>query len=148
MHPFGEILNNRLLLISVLASFLAQFLKLLILFVRVRKLELRVLFETGGMPSSHSALVAALATGIGQSQGWDTPAFAIASVMAFIVMYDAAGIRFAAGKQAKVINQIIFEMFEDDHVLTGDPLKELLGHTPAQVLMGAILGISLMLVLQ
>jgi acid phosphatase family membrane protein YuiD len=99
-----------------------------------------VLFETGGMPSSHSALVSALATGIGRTQGWDTPQFAIATVFAFIVMYDAAGIRRAAGKQAKVLNQIMVEVFEEEQ----DPLKELLGHTPAQVVAGSVLGVLLM----
>jgi hypothetical protein len=92
------------------------------------------------MPSSHSALVSALATGIGRTQGWDTPQFAIATVFAFIVMYDAAGIRRAAGKQAKVLNQIMVEVFEEEH----DPLKELLGHTPVQVVAGSVLGILLM----
>jgi uncharacterized protein len=144
MHPLGEILDNRVLLVSLSASLSAQLLKLLLVYIQSREFKPHVLFETGGMPSSHSALVAALATGIGRSQGWGTPQFAIASVFAFIVMYDAAGIRLAAGKQAKVLNQIIVEVFEEDHALTVDPLKELLGHTPIQVLVGAILGILLM----
>ena len=140
LHPVGEILDNQVLLIALCSSLTAQILKILIELAQSRQVRLKILFETGGMPSSHSALVSALATGIGRTQGWDTPQFAIATVFAFIVMYDAAGIRRAAGKQAKVLNQIMVEMFEEEH----DPLKELLGHTPVQVVAGSILGISLM----
>jgi uncharacterized protein len=144
LHPVGEILDNNVLLIALSASISAQILKLLIDLFHSKQLRFHLLFETGGMPSSHSALVAALATGIGRTQGWDTPQFAIATVFAFIVMYDAAGIRLAAGKQAKVLNQIIVEVFEEDRATEFDPLKELLGHTPMQVLAGAILGVLLM----
>lgn len=140
LHPVGEILDNHVLLIALCSSLTAQILKLFIELAQFRKVRFKVLFETGGMPSSHSALVSALAAGIGRTQGWDTPQFAIATVFAFIVMYDAAGIRRAAGKQAKVLNQIMVEVFEEEH----DPLKELLGHTPAQVVAGSILGVLLM----
>ena len=140
LHPVGEILDNQVLLIALCSSLTAQILKLFIELAQFRQLRFKIMFETGGMPSSHSALVSALATGIGLTQGWDTPQFAIATVFAFIVMYDAAGIRRAAGKQAKVLNQIMVEVFEEEH----DPLKELLGHTPAQVVAGSILGILLM----
>ncbi len=140
IHPVGEILDNQVLLIALCSSLTAQLLKLFIELAQFRKIRFKVLFETGGMPSSHSALVSALAVGIGRTQGWDTPQFAIATVFAFIVMYDAAGIRRAAGKQAKVLNQIMVEVFEEEQ----DPLKELLGHTPAQVVAGSILGVFLM----
>ncbi|MBD2176178.1 divergent PAP2 family protein [Pseudanabaena sp. FACHB-1998] len=140
LHPVGEILDNQVLLIALCSSLTAQILKLFIELAQFRRVRFKVLFETGGMPSAHSALVSALAAGIGRTQGWDTPQFAIATVFAFIVMYDAAGIRRAAGKQAKVLNQIMVEVFEEEH----DPLKELLGHTPAQVVAGSILGILLM----
>lgn len=140
IHPVGEILDNQVLLIALCSSLTAQILKLFIELAQFRRIRFKVLFETGGMPSSHSALVSALATGIGSTQGWDTPQFAIATVFAFIVMYDAAGIRRAAGKQAKVLNQIMVEVFEEEH----DPLKELLGHTPAQVVAGSVLGVFLM----
>jgi hypothetical protein len=140
IHPVGEILDNQVLLIALCSSLTAQLLKLFIELAQFRRVRFKVLFETGGMPSSHSALVSALAVGIGRTQGWDTPQFAIATVFAFIVMYDATGIRLAAGKQAKVLNQIMVEVFEEEH----DPLKELLGHTPVQVVAGSILGIFLM----
>ena len=140
IHPVGEILDNQVLLIALCSSLTAQLLKVFIELAQFGKVRPKVMFETGGMPSSHSALVSALATGIGRTHGWDTPQFAIATVFAFIVMYDAAGIRRAAGKQAKVLNQIMVEVFEEEH----DPLKELLGHTPVQVVAGSILGIFLM----
>jgi Uncharacterized protein conserved in bacteria len=105
------------------------------------KVNVRVLVETGGMPSAHSALVAALATGVGQTVGWASPDFAIALVFAIIVMYDAAGVRQAAGKQARILNQIIDEFFNEDHHFNEDRLKELLGHTPFQVIVGSILGV-------
>ncbi|NJK35216.1 MAG: divergent PAP2 family protein [Oscillatoriales cyanobacterium SM2_2_1] len=139
LHPISEVLTNHVLLIALGASLAAQSLKVLIEAFRSRQLRWQLLFETGGMPSSHSALVSALATGIGRTQGWGTPQFAIATVFAFIVMYDAAGVRLAAGQQAKVINQIMVEFFDPDPPF--DPLKELLGHTPSQVVVGASLGV-------
>ncbi|MEL6246447.1 MAG: divergent PAP2 family protein, partial [Cyanobacteria bacterium J06627_15] len=91
---------------------------------------------------SHSALVTALAMGVGQTLGWASPAFAVTSVFAVIVMYDAAGVRQAAGKQAKVLNQIVDELFTE-HELQEDRLKELLGHTPVQVIAGSMLGVAI-----
>jgi acid phosphatase family membrane protein YuiD len=135
------LLHNKVLWIALSASLVAQLIKVGIETVRRRTLRLQVFFETGGMPSSHSALVSALATGVGMTQGWDSSLFAIACVFAVIVMYDATGIRRAAGQQAQVLNQIVVEVFED---APPDPLKELLGHTPVQVLVGAIVGIVLM----
>lgn len=95
------------------------------------------------MPSAHSALVSALATGVGQESGWDSNQFAIATLFAVIVMYDAAGVRQAAGKQARILNQIIDELFQEGHKFNEDRLKELLGHTPFQVIVGLFLGISI-----
>jgi uncharacterized protein len=141
MQDFGAIVNNRVLLIALIACFLAQALKLVVDVAKNRKLNVRVLVETGGMPSAHSALVTALATGVGQTVGWDSTQFAIATIFAVIVMYDAAGVRQAAGKQARVLNQIIDEFFKD-HQWSEDRLKELLGHTPFQVIVGSILGVT------
>jgi uncharacterized protein len=143
MQDFGDIIHNQVLLVSLVACFIAQGLKLLFDIGKNGKLNFRVLVESGGMPSSHSALVAALATSVGQTLGWASPEFAIAVVFAFIVMYDAAGVRQAAGKQARVLNQIIDEFFQGEHQFTEDRLKELLGHTPVQVIVGSILGIAI-----
>lgn len=93
------------------------------------------------MPSAHSALVTSLACGIGQTLGWASPMFAATSVFAIIVMYDAAGVRQAAGKQARVLNQIIDELFQEKPEFNEDRLKELLGHTPFQVIAGSALGV-------
>ncbi len=141
MQDFGNIINNQVLLVALVACVTAQALKLVADFGKNRKVNMRVLVETGGMPSAHSALVTALATGVGQTVGWSSPEFAIAFVFAIIVMYDAAGVRQAAGKQARILNQIIDEFFQEDHQFNEARLKELLGHTPFQVIVGSILGI-------
>ncbi len=143
MQDFGKILDNRVLLVALVACLIAQASKLVIELFKNRKVNLRVLVTTGGMPSAHSALVTALATGIGQTIGWASPEFAIATVFAIIVMYDAAGVRQAAGKQARLLNQMIDELFNDGHQFSEDRLKELLGHTPVQVIVGSVLGVTI-----
>ena len=141
MQDFSHIINNQALLVALLACFLAQGLKLVIELIKHGKVSIRFLFSTGGMPSAHSALVGALATSVGQAQGWDTTEFAIASIFAVIVMYDAAGVRQAAGKQARILNQILDEMYQGKD-FNEERLKELLGHTPFQVFVGLALGIG------
>ncbi|WP_017302090.1 divergent PAP2 family protein [Nodosilinea nodulosa] len=143
MDSISDILNNHVLIVALIACLTAQVLKAIIELVRHRKLNLRVMVGTGGMPSAHSALVTALACGIGQTLGWASPLFAATSVFSIIVMYDAAGVRQAAGKQAKVLNQIIDELFQEKPELREDRLKELLGHTPFQVIAGSILGVMI-----
>ncbi|KAM3100897.1 divergent PAP2 family protein [Phormidesmis sp. 146-12] len=143
MQDFGTILDNRVLLIALVACLIAQATKLLVELVVNQKVNLKVLVESGGMPSSHAALVAALAAGVGQTSGWASSEFAIATVFAIIVMYDAAGVRRAAGKQAQILNQMIDEFFQGEHQFTEERLKELLGHTPVQVIVGSILGIAI-----
>jgi uncharacterized protein len=145
MQNLGDIIFNWVLLVSFAASLTAQLLKLMVEFAINRKINFRVLVETGGMPSSHSALVTALATGVGMSSGWDSVEFAIATVFAIIVMYDAAGVRQAAGKQARILNQIVDEMFQENPEFNEDRLKELLGHTPVQVIAGSVLGVAIAL---
>ena len=141
MQSFASVLNNHALIVSLLSCVLAQLSKVVVELIYHGKLNFRVIFESGGMPSSHSALVTALATDIGLRKGLDSGEFAIATVFAIIVMYDAAGVRQAAGKQAKILNQMIEELFAGDHHLTEIHLKELLGHTPFQVVIGSIMGI-------
>ncbi len=143
MQDIGNILDNRVLLVALVACVIAQLLKLIIEVIRNRKLDVRVLVTTGGMPSSHSALVTALATGVGQTIGWSSSEFALATVFAIIVMYDAAGVRQAAGKQARILNQMIDELFYEHPEFNQDRLKELLGHTPFQVIAGSALGITI-----
>jgi acid phosphatase family membrane protein YuiD len=139
----NNILHNQVLVIALLACVMAQVLKVPIELVKNRKFNLRYLVTTGGMPSSHSAFVGALAAGVGQTVGWESPEFAIAVIFAIIVMYDAAGVRQAAGKQARILNQIIDEFFTEDHQFNEARLKELLGHTPFQVIVGLGLGVAI-----
>jgi uncharacterized protein len=133
-------LNWKYLLPPILAWSIAQVTKVAYMSIRQRRLNLRVLAEMGGMPSSHSAIVAGLATGIGRIDGVGSPLFAIALIFSFVVMYDAAGVRRAAGRQAAILNRLV----EDLVAMRGiheERLRELLGHTPVEVLVGAALGI-------
>lgn len=143
MQGFDAFIHNETIWVSVFACILAQISKLFVELVQHQKITVKTLTTTGGMPSSHSALVGALATGVGLNMGWGSEEFAIASIFAGIVMYDAAGVRQAAGKQAKILNQIIDELFQEEHNLNGERLKELLGHTPVQVIVGLIMGIGI-----
>ncbi|ESR60845.1 hypothetical protein KPL70_003861 [Citrus sinensis] len=105
-----------------------------------KRWDSKKMLDSGGMPSSHSATVSALAVAIGLQEGSGSPSFAIAVVLACIVMYDASGVRLHAGRQAELLNQIVCE-FPPDHPLSSvRPLRELLGHTPLQVVAGGILG--------
>jgi uncharacterized protein len=143
MQDFGKILDNHVLVIALIACLMAQLAKILVEFVKHGKVNVRVLVTTGGMPSAHSALVTSLAAGVGQTAGWDSPNFAIAAIFAVIVMYDAAGVRQAAGKQARILNQMIDELFREHPTFSEDRLKELLGHTPFQVIVGSVLGVTI-----
>ena len=130
------------LLIAIAAWAVAQGLKLLIAAAVYRKFDITYLTTGGGMPSSHSALVCAAAVSCGMSTGFDSPVFAVAAVMAFIVMYDAANVRRETGEQAKVLNYILRNWGEVRPEEFEDELKELIGHTPFQVAMGAVLGVA------
>ncbi|MEM8777361.1 MAG: divergent PAP2 family protein [Cyanobacteria bacterium P01_G01_bin.49] len=144
MEQFETIFQNKILLASLLACFSAQGLKVIVELIRFQKINFRFLVTTGGMPSAHSALVGALATGVGLTEGWESAEFAIAILFAIIVMYDAAGVRQAAGKQAQILNRLLDEFLHDTHHLNAEErLKELLGHTPFQVFVGLAWGISI-----
>ena len=135
---FIYILDNAVLAWGLAACGLAQFLKLFVeLFVN-RSWRPSVLIETGGMPSSHSALVTGTAAGIGLQLGFNDPVFALASIIAFIVMYDASGIRRSAGLTAAKVNQILKD--NSNELSSETTLKESLGHTKIEVLIGSILG--------
>lgn len=143
---FAVIISNHPLRVALIAWVAAQVLKVVINIIVYGKLDLMRLIGAGGMPSAHSAIVTALAAVIGRETGWDSPFFAISTVLALVVMYDAAGVRQAAGKQAKVINRIIREIYHHTHI-SQENLKELIGHTPFEVFVGALLGLTLGLVL-
>lgn len=133
------ILKYKFLLIPTIAWFTVQIFKLVSDAIKHKRINFRRFVETGGMPSSHSAVVASLMTAVGMSEGFHSPIFAVAFVFSFIVMYDAAGVRLAAGKQARILNQLINS--KQVKVDTNEKLKELLGHTPIQVFAGALYGI-------
>ena len=133
-------LGNLILILSAASWATAQVLKVVIQLVTKRRLDWRRIWGSGGMPSSHSAFVCACAASTGVLYGFSSPLFAIATVVAIVVMYDAANVRKAAGEQAKILNYMMEHWSEMKPELFGKELKELLGHTPMQVIMGALLG--------
>jgi uncharacterized protein len=135
------LLQNTALIYGAVAWLCAQIIKLLLLYGREHRVDLRELFSTGGMPSSHSAFVCAIAMAIGLSEGIGSSLFALAAGVAVVVMVDAAGVRRAAGNHAIKLNHIIDELFQG-HPMNDEKLRELLGHTPTQVFLGAVLGLA------
>ena len=138
-----ELVSNVHLWSLLIAWFSAQFIKILIALFRREGFTLKMLMASGGMPSSHSASVCALAASIAVRQGMDSPIFAVACLFAFIVMYDAAGVRRETGEQAKLLNKISSDLSNGNTKYLERDLKELVGHTPLQVFAGAALGIIL-----
>ncbi len=136
------------LIAAGLANVMAQWIKTFIVAVTGRKFNLSILFSTGGMPSSHSATVTGLAASVGLIEGFSSVMFAVAVCLAVIVMYDAAGVRRAASRQAVVLNRIIQNLFQNNPELNKGKLKELLGHTPTEVLAGGVLGIAVSMALR
>ncbi len=124
----------------VVANVSAQVIKTIIHALQHKRPDFRMLFTTGGMPSSHSASVVAMATTVGLLEGFSSITFALAAAFAIVVMYDSAGVRRAAGRQAAVLNIIMKELLSEGHKLNVIKLKELLGHSPKEVLAGAVLG--------
>ena len=141
---FVDIFDNRVVLAALVAWLVAQILKFVIEFIVNKNVDFSRFVGSGGMPSSHSAFVVGLTTIVGRTSGFDSVAFGICFVFSFIIMYDATGVRWAAGEQAKVLNKIK-EKFEHHDPIEGKDLKELIGHTPFEVLAGAILGILIAL---
>ncbi|KAG2306517.1 hypothetical protein Bca52824_026265 [Brassica carinata] len=139
--PSQNMLPHNLPIISAFLAFaLAQFLKVFTNWYKEKRWDSKKMISSGGMPSSHSATVTALALAIGLEEGAGSPAFAIALVLACVVMYDASGVRLHAGRQAELLNQIVCEFPSEHPLSTVKPLRELLGHTPIQVAAGAVLG--------
>jgi uncharacterized protein len=128
------------LLTATMGTFIAQLFKFLGTLITKKRLNYRLLVETGGMPSSHSATVSAMSTSVGLISGIDSVVFAVALCLALIVMYDAAGVRRAAGRMAGILNQLTEDLYTHHPDKLPERLKELLGHTPYEVLAGASLG--------
>ncbi|TEA99311.1 hypothetical protein BU174_04890 [Lactococcus cremoris] len=146
MNFFSQILHNQILLTAIVSWALAQLIKIGIELIRTHRINWQLVFATGGMPSSHSSLVVALATATGLRQGFESPLFAIATVLAFVVLYDAQGIRRQAGNQARIINRML-QNVENAGIKVDKNLKELLGRTPIQVVGGTVLGIIVALIM-
>ena len=140
MSIMKEILGNKCLVIPLVVWFVIQAFKTIFDLCKNRRLDVKRIMGAGGMPSSHSAVVTSVATLIGKEYGFGSGIFALSVAFAFIVMYDAAGIRRAAGKQAVILNKIL-ETPGLTSVQVQEKLVELLGHTPIQVFVGAIIGI-------
>lgn len=147
MYYFNELMHNKMLISACLGWGIAQIIKTIIDFYFNRKINFERLVGSGGMPSCHSSTVCSLAVTAALEYGFDSSAFAIATILAIIVMYDARGVRRETGTQAVVLNQMmeffrapnngeLFKMEFDQ-----EKLKELVGHTPLQVACGAVLGI-------
>lgn len=140
MNDLQKAITNKYIYIPLLVWFCIQTFKVIHDLAKTRKFNFKRIMGAGGMPSSHSAVVTCLATMIGKNQGFDTPIFAMSLVFAMVVMYDAAGVRRAAGKQASLLNKIV-ETPGLSSVQVQEKLVEVLGHTPLQVIVGAGIGI-------
>lgn len=136
----GDLIRNKVLICGLIGWAVAQILKVMIVLIKSRKLDFSRIVGSGGMPSSHSSFVMSIATKIGIEYGFSSGIFALALAFALVVMYDAAGVRRAAGTQAKILNLII-EDLNSKRGIEISRLKELIGHTPFEVLAGALLGI-------
>lgn len=137
---FLGIVANEIFIIGFVAWFFAQLLKVIIHMVVQKQLNLERFYGSGGMPSAHSASIMGVTSAIGMTEGYDSSLFALALMIALIVMYDASGVRRSVGKQAKLLNSIILDVYKHKYV-EQEKLKELVGHKPIEVAMGAILGL-------
>ena len=142
---FTYLAKNQIFLTVLLAWLLAQTIKVAIGVIREKRFNFRWFVGTGGMPSSHAATVSALATAVGLELGFSSPFFAIAFFFAFIIMFDAQGVRRQSGQQAEILNKIIEDIYLQKGVKQ-ERLMELLGHTPVQVIIGAALGVIVALI--
>lgn len=136
----GSILQNPVLIGALTAWGIAQLIKLPLRFIQRGEWDWVILLRAGGMPSSHSALVTAVAHGTGLVYGFDSPQFALGVVLAMIVIYDATGIRRQAGRHAEIINALMRDLLEG-HQLRQDRLREVLGHSPLEAFVGMVLGL-------
>jgi hypothetical protein len=144
---FIEVGKNKILLVTMLAWFVAQTIKVILGVARERRFDFSWFIGTGGMPSSHAAGAAALATSSGIKLGFDSAIFALSCMFALVTMFDAQGVRRSTGKQAELLNKIVNDIYFQGRI-TEHRLKELIGHTPIQVIMGGLLCIYLAIIFQ
>jgi acid phosphatase family membrane protein YuiD len=138
-----QVFSNHVLISALIAWGLAQILKIPIHYLQTGKRDWSLLFRAGGMPSSHSALVSAIAHGIGLSEGFSSPLFALTVAFAMIVIYDATGIRRQAGRHATIINAMVNDFLQGHPEHGSEKLREVLGHSPAEAIVGLIMGVGL-----
>ena len=139
---FGMLTTNPVIDCALLAWFLAQLIKVILEAVMTRRLDTRLFVSRGGMPSSHSALAVACTAAIGKLYGMSGPYFALAVILSAVVMYDACNVRRSAGDTARLVNQLLAHVEKLTAEDFADDLREVMGHTPLQVLMGALLGLG------
>lgn len=140
MDTFILIITNKYIYVPIIMWAVIQTFKVIWELIKTKKFNFKRIMGAGGMPSSHSAIVVGLATMIGKYEGVDTAIFAVALIFSFIVMYDATGVRRAAGKQATLLNKIV-QTPGLSTLQVHEKLVEVLGHTPIQVFVGALIGI-------
>ena len=143
MNSFSNFMYTSVLVTAIISWFVAQILKVIGVLIKEKHIDFKRLIGSGGMPSSHSSFVTALTTAVLIKDGLCSTTFAISCVMSLVVMYDAAGVRYAAGQQAKILNKLIDEWESSTPLDKEKKLKELLGHTPKEVFAGAVLGIAI-----
>jgi uncharacterized protein len=146
LNAFQNFFGNKAIIIPIISWAVAQIIKVIVASLRAKRMDLSFLINSGGMPSSHAAMVCSLATVVAVTDGIQSTTFAISGLLAAVVMYDAAGVRWAVSRQAKILNHIIDELYKEKPNIE-QHLRELVGHTRLEVLFGAILGILLALIL-
>jgi len=142
---FTQIFKNKIFMTTLSAWIIAQAIKVTFGVVRQRKFDFRWFVGTGGMPSSHAAGASCLATAIGLECGFDSAYFALAALFALVVMFDAQGVRYASGKQARILNKVMEDIYWQGRIQE-HRLRELVGHTPVEVVVGFLLGVTIALV--
>jgi acid phosphatase family membrane protein YuiD len=142
----GSILHNKVLWITLFVWFIAQTIKVIVGIITEKRFNFRWFVGTGGMPSSHAAGATALATTSGLEMGFDSVLFGIAAVFAIVTMFDAQGVRRSAGQQAAILNKIMDDIYWEGK-MDADRLREFIGHTPLQVLIGGAVGVLFALIL-
>ena len=146
MHSVAGIINNPVLIVTLICYGLAQLLKVPVHFLLEKEWDWHQIRAAGGMPSSHTALVVSVTLMIGVTQGFDTALFALSAAIACIVMYDATGVRYETGKQAVIINQILHNVLVNGKPISDAELKEVVGHKPIEVFVGGLLALVVVLV--
>mgnify|MGYP005814143815 FL=1 len=146
MNYLMDLCKNSILQTALISWFAAQLIKVIIVLIIERRVDFTRITGSGGMPSSHSSFTVSLAAAIGFTDGFDSVAFALAAAFSLVVMYDASGVRRSAGQQAAILNRIVEKLGKEELSATGKKPKELLGHTPMEVVAGALLGLIIAII--